>query len=248
MNNKDNWYNDWFNSPYYHVLYRNRDNREAAEFLEKLIGALHITPDKKIIDIACGKGRHAIYLNKRGMDVTGVDLSPKNIDHAREYENERLHFHVHDMRKVFKKEAFDIALNMFTSFGYFSSEAENKRVIQAANDNLSKEGQFVLDFLNPFRVINNLVPTEQIDIGNIRFTITRKVVDDLIVKEIEIDDQGKKMQFYERVKAIRRVTFETFFSETGFKLENVFGDYRLGEYINTSSERMIFHLIKTTKR
>ena len=64
--------------------------------------------------MACGKGRHAIYLNQKGYDVTGIDLSPQSIAIAKESENEKLHFAVHDMREVFQANTFDFVLNLFT--------------------------------------------------------------------------------------------------------------------------------------
>ena len=73
------WFKDWFNSPYYHQLYFNRDNKEAAAFIDKLINYLKPLPGSSMLDVACGKGRHSIQLAGKGFDVAGIDLSDDSI-------------------------------------------------------------------------------------------------------------------------------------------------------------------------
>ena len=101
------WYKDWFNSKYYHLLYKNRDHNEAALFLDNISNEFK-NKNAKILDVACGKGRHAKYLNNLGFDVTGIDLSVNSIKYAKEYENQKLKFHQHDMRNIFDENNFDI--------------------------------------------------------------------------------------------------------------------------------------------
>jgi cyclopropane fatty-acyl-phospholipid synthase-like methyltransferase len=86
------WFSSWFDSPYYHILYKERDDKEAQLFMDQLSSYLQIQPEHHIMDLACGKGRHAIYLNQKGFEVTGVDLSPQSIAFAKIYENAHLHF------------------------------------------------------------------------------------------------------------------------------------------------------------
>ncbi|MFS8082300.1 MAG: class I SAM-dependent methyltransferase, partial [Ginsengibacter sp.] len=111
------WFKEWFNSPYYHKLYFNRDKVEAADFINRLVGYLNPPADSKMLDMACGKGRHSIQLASKGFDVTGVDLSEDSILSAKKFENNHLHFFVHDMRLPFWINYFDYGFNFFTSFG-----------------------------------------------------------------------------------------------------------------------------------
>ncbi len=60
------WFKDWFNSPYYHLLYSNRDEREAAAFIDKLVDYLRPAPGALMLDVACGRGRHAKYRQTKG--------------------------------------------------------------------------------------------------------------------------------------------------------------------------------------
>ena len=245
MAKKNEWFGTWFDSPYYHILYKHRDHEEAAEFINNLSGYLHFGKKDKIMDLACGKGRHSVFLNKKGFDVTGLDLSPKNIAFANKQSNDRVRFFVHDMREVFKKNSFDYVLNMFTSFGYFDEASENEQVIAAVAKSLKNGGKFVLDFMNAEKVIKNLVQEETKTIEDIEFRITRTLDDhNFIVKNIEFEDNGKKYEFHERVKAITFQEFQNYFDNVNLKCTKVFGDYRLSPFKKESSDRMIFVLEK----
>ena len=84
----NNWYASWFDTPFYHILYKERDETEAAKFMNTLMQFLNLPMGSEILDLACGKGRHAQYLNTLGYEVTGVDLSPESIAFAKQFENE----------------------------------------------------------------------------------------------------------------------------------------------------------------
>lgn len=237
---KKEWYNEWFGSPYYHILYKNRDDNEAKFFLSNLLAYLEIPKEAKLLDVACGSGRHSIFLNKKGFEVEGIDISDRNIELAKAHENEKLQFHVQDMRHSLKENYFDYAFNLFTSFGFFKSEEENQKCISSIADSLKSGGTFTLDFLNPYRVIHNLVKEEIKTVDGIEFHLTRHFDGESIIKTIKFKDEGKEYEFEERVKAIRRLSFLEFFRNANFMLMQTFGDYELNEYQPESSERMIF--------
>ncbi len=193
-----------------------------------------------MMDLACGKGRHSIYLNSKGFDVTGLDLQESNVGHANQFANTKLRFVQHDMREVYAEGAFDYVFNLFTSFGYFDTKAEHLQTIQAVAKSLKPGGRFILDFLNPYTVINNLSPSETKVLEGIEFHITRLFDGEFILKNIDFEDNGKSHHFQEKVKAIRRVEFLEYFEASGLKLLDVFGDYHLNQYQPDRSERLIF--------
>ena len=108
---KQAWFETWFNTPYYHQLYCHRDEQEAELFIEKLVLFLQLKQNEKVLDMGCGKGRHARFLHQLGLNVVGVDLSEQSIACAKLAEQETLQFFVGDIRSVFKKEEFDIVTN-----------------------------------------------------------------------------------------------------------------------------------------
>ena len=233
-----NWFASWFDTPYYHILYKDRDHAEAQHFMDNLTHYLNLPEDAKILDLACGKGRHSLYLNQLGYDVTGADLSENSIAAASEFANEKLHFKVHDMREPFE-EKFDAVFNLFTSFGYFESDDDNLTTLKAIKESLTEYGFAVIDFMNVNYVINNLVPDEVKTVEGIDFYIKRYVKDNHIFKEIDFEDKGQKFHFTEKVKALTLDDFEQMMEEAGIFLLDVFGDYKLRKFFKNDSERLI---------
>lgn len=181
--NTTKWYASWFDTPYYHILYKDRDHDEAQMFMDNLTNYLNLPEDGKILDLACGKGRHSVYLNSLGYDVTGVDLSENSIAYAKQFENDKLHFEVHDMCQPYNKK-FDAVFNLFTSFGYFDDEADNLRTINAIQADLNEYGFGVIDFMNSDFILNNLVPEDTKTVEGIRFRLKRYVKDGYLFKDI----------------------------------------------------------------
>jgi len=234
----NSWFASWFDTPYYHILYKDRDYEEAQLFMDNLTNYLNLPEDAKILDLACGKGRHSVYLNKLGYDVTGADLSENSIAAAKQYENERLHFVVHDMREPFNQK-FDAIFNLFTSFGYFEDDSDNLRTLKAICESLTEYGFAVIDFMNVDYVIKNLVPEETKTVEGIDFHIKRYVKDGHICKEIDFEDKGEKFHFTERVQALRLEDFESYMEQADIHLLDIFGDYKLRKFYKEESERLI---------
>ena len=233
-----NWFISWFDSPYYHILYKDRNYREAQIFMDNLTHYLNLPDHAKVLDLACGKGRHAIYLNQLGFDVLGVDLSENSIGVAKKNENETLHFKVHDMRHAFE-EKYDGIFNLFTSFGYFENDDDNLKTLIAIRESLSEFGFGVIDFMNVPNVVANLVPHEVKTVDNIDFHIKRFHIDGYIYKEIDFEDQGEKFHFTEKVRAFNLADFQQMMDNAGIYLLDIFGDYKLKKFHKSDSERLI---------
>ena len=239
------WFSTWFDSPYYHRLYQNRDYAEAREFLSRLLAHLHPKAGARLLDLACGKGRHARYLSEQGYDATGVDLSAQSIAHARQFAHEHLHFYEHDMRAALPYGPFDLVLNLFTSFGYFEEEAQNVVALRNAAAALRPGGKLVIDFLNTDRAIRELVAHETKTVDGLKFHLHRHLHHDFIVKEIRfIDEQGQEQRFEERVRALDAARFAEYFQMADLRLAETLGDYHLGPFDPATSPRMIFVLKK----
>ncbi len=234
-----NWYEKWFNTKYYHILYANRDYKEAKLFINNLASHLKLKKNTKIIDIACGNGRHAIYLNLLGYDVTGIDLSKKNIESASKSSKKNLQFFVHDMRKLFKQNEYDLAVNLFTSFGYFDKDSDNEKALLSITNNVKAEGLVVIDFMNVKKVLMNLIKSELKIIDDIEFNITRTIKNNKILKSIKITDGEEKLFFKEEVSIITLDNFSDYIKKAGLQIIDIFGNYHLESFNALKSERLI---------
>ena len=232
------WFSEWFNTPYYHILYKDRNDNEAQFFMDNLTHYLNLPQDAQILDLACGKGRHSIYLNSLGFEVTGVDISANSIKIANESANDKLHFHVHDMRENLPNK-YDAIFNLFTSFGYFDNEEDNIKTLKAIKNSLTEYGFGVIDFLNADYVIANLVAEETKTVDGIDFHIKRYVENKKIIKEIKFSDKGQDFYFQEKVAALTLEDFEQMMEACDINLLDIFGDYKLHKFYKNQSERLI---------
>jgi SAM-dependent methyltransferase len=239
---KKGWFSDWFNSSYYHALYQHRDDTEALQFIHNLITYLAPKPHAKMLDIACGKGRHSKALFDAGFDVTGIDLSPASIEAASTMQTNGLSFSCHDMRETFKANYFDYAFNFFTSFGYFDTHEEHQLAISAMAANLKESGTLVIDYLNVGIVEENIDKEAVTQIDSFIF-YTKKWQDDLFLfKEIRVVDVVSKEVlgiFEERVRKYGLTDFTLFMQRAGLEMIATFGDYQLGSYHMERSDRLI---------
>jgi SAM-dependent methyltransferase len=238
MKNEKEWFAEWFDTSYYHVLYQDRDFNEAENFINVLSKFMALPIQSSILDLACGKGRHALQLNDLGYKVKGVDLSNNSILEAQKKCNPTLSFNVADMRKPLA-EKFDAVYNLFTSFGYFNSTNENLKVLTAISQMLVPEGKFVIDFMNSKKANSQMIPEETIIKNNIQFNISKKVESGQIIKSISFSDNGHDFQFEERVQALTLEDFQNLVNQTDLKLTGVFGDYQLNSFDENNSDRLI---------
>lgn len=234
-----NWFDSWFDTKYYHILYKNRNYTEAENFIKNLTTDLTIPPNKSILDLACGKGRHSIFCNKLGYTVTGVDLSKESILHASQFETDTLDFFVHDMREQIKDKSFDYVFNLFTSIGYFEDKLDNVKMLNSIDAYTNKDGVLVIDFMNAHKVIANLVLDEVKVIDGLTFNINRKLENGFIIKTISFTDNKQDFTFQEKVQALKLKDFENYLKETNFSIYKVVGDYNLGNFDLEKSNRLI---------
>ncbi|MCC5916301.1 MAG: class I SAM-dependent methyltransferase [Cryomorphaceae bacterium] len=239
MDSKE-WFATWFNTPYYHKLYKHRDLNEARIFLDNLMREVRLPKTSHILDVACGRGRHARQLHQMGYSVTGIDLSEENIIFAGKHQSENLFFQIGDMRQNMGQNKYDMALNLFTSFGYFDQQEENQQVFNRIFEALKPGGIFVFDYLNAHLLENIEWQREEKQIDDIHFSIRKKIIDKKIIKEISVQKEDFKDQFFEQVALLYPENFKTMLLTSGFTLEKIWGDYNLSPFSKNTSNRFIF--------
>jgi len=239
------WFEEWFSSKLYLELYQHRDVEDARQIINLLQRSIPINTRSKVLDIACGAGRHSLELARRGFEVTGFDLSEfligqakKNLKSAKE-KNLHVKFFIKDMRNFNYKNSFDIAVNIFTSFGYFEDDRENFRVIENVSRSLKKNGYFLFDFLNKSYLEKNIVPFSKNKIGQYVMKQKRRIENGFVKKEILIESKDKVMRFEEKLKLYSVVEFKNTFESYGLVIKKLFGDYYGNKFHESKSQRLI---------
>ena len=238
------WFENWFDSEYYEILYKKRNYSEAKIFITNIFNHLNIKLNSKILDIGCGKGRHCFILSEKGLKVDGIDLSSRNINYAKKKENKNCNFYVHNMINSFKEMEYDYVFNIFTSFGYFKTFQDNEKVFKSCVKNLKDDGIFILDFLNSEYIVKNLIKSETKKVSKIEFNIKREITKDQIIKYINIRDCDKVFNFKEEVFKLYLKDFKEMAKRQGLKIHNVFGDYKLNKFEPEESKRLILIMKK----
>jgi SAM-dependent methyltransferase len=241
-----NWYETAFGSKYLDV-YRHRDSSEAARALDLIEDACAIKGQNALVlDLACGQGRYSRLLAERGHSVAALDLSLPLLERGKAVSVEGLAvggpvWYVRaDMRALPLAGACDAAINMFTSFGYFTDDSDNARVLEQIALALRPGGRWVIDYLNRPQVIATLVPEDRSSRGGLRIHQVRRLEDSRrrVVKDVTIEGPEGRQQWTESVRMYGRDELERMLERAGLCVDRVYGDYECGPYAETT-ERLI---------
>ena len=223
------WFEQWFGEEY-HALYPHRDEEDARRAVDLIRGVVRWSAGDRILDLACGPGRHAAALERLGGRVVGFDLSRAMLRRARE--RTRVGLVRGDMRALpFRAGSFALAVNLFTSFGYFLSDDEHRRVVYQVAAALAPGGHFVLDYLNAElvrRTVQRSADAERRSGAGERRTevrVTRRIGQGgrFVIKEIELRDEGRR--FEERVRLYSVDELAALLTDSGLRVVARFGDY-----------------------
>jgi SAM-dependent methyltransferase len=238
----NNWYKDWFASEFYLKVYSHRNNADAENLFKLILNNIEIPKDARILDAACGNGRHSIKFAEMGYNVVGFDLSKTLLNVAQESKlncNSSANFFCSDIRNIPIAKSFDLILNLFTSFGYFKTDSENFALADFANQKLESGGYFVFDYLNPNYVINNFIASSEKNIDGIKIFEKRSIENNRVEKEIIIEGDKLSNRYFESVQLYSIQEILTLFKEKGLIPIKKFGNYFGEEYSENNSERMI---------
>ena len=231
------WFEQWFGEAYL-KLYPHRDEEEAAlavALIEKVVGLRGRT----VLDLACGPGRHAIHLKRAGARVTGFDLSLPLLSRARHRGDPPLSVVRGDMRQLpFGEGTFDLVVNLFTSFGYFSTDLQHEQVLSDVAFVLKQGGVLVLDYFNSSDLRDSLVEHEERAVGGQQVIIDRRITDDgrYVIKEMHLVHDGRS--FLERVRLYEVEDLESLMVGAGITVRHSFGDYT-GTPVSCRSPRVL---------
>lgn len=250
MTKHSDWFKKWFSNKMYLKIYRHRDDTDAKRLIDLIQRTIPTYSREKILDLACGAGRHSLELARRGFDVTGIDLSSYLISEAKKLvrtspeQGLKVRFEIKDMRDFNYRGKFNLIVNLFTSFGYFENDEENFSVIQNVRNSLKPSGYFVLDFLNPVFLEKNLVKRSVKKYENMSVVQTRKIEDGFVEKKIKITEDNETSEYFERLRLFTDKEFSSMFKRSGFRIIKRAGDYFGNSYTENKSSRLIYFVQK----
>jgi SAM-dependent methyltransferase len=221
------WFEQWFGEEYLRI-YPHRDEEDARE-LAALIERYAPHDGRRVLDLACGSGRHAARFAARAAQVVGFDLSMPLLVRARHRPGPAIALVRGDKRQLpFRDGVFDLVVNLFTSFGYFADDAQHRTVLAGTAAALRHGGTFVLDYLHADAVRRTLVPHEERQVGTQRVAVERRISDDdrFVIKEIHLMHDGRS--FVERVRLFSPRELEELLTDAGLTVRERLGDYRGG--------------------
>jgi len=236
------WWKKYFSEDYL-KLYRH-DEGESSREVSAVVRMLQLQKGQKVLDLACGFGRHSVILAQNGLNVTGYDLSDSFLKKASEIADSLmvgLELKQGDMREIPYVEEFDAVINMFTAFGFFDREEEDLKVLKGVHRALRPGGQFLMDVINRefaladinyrrWTVENSSYLLEErfFDYFNSRLDLSNR----LILHSGEVKEANYSIRLYTLTEML------DMFNKAGLVLTDVYGNFD-GELYNAKSPRMI---------
>lgn len=236
------WFKDWFSDEIYLKLYSKRNEVEAEESITAIQKFVPLFQHDKVLDLACGAGRHAICLAKRGIDVTAVDLSDTLLLTAKTdaiLQNVDIKFIKADMREINFENEFKVVCQIFTSFGYFENNEDNKKVVEKVRKALKPSGYYVLDIMNKNFIEKNIVPETIRTVENYEVIERRSIENNYVVKKIFINSETETKEYEERVRLFSYTEIKDLLQDCSMTPIKFIGDYKGSEFDENESERMI---------
>ncbi len=232
------WYEDYF-GPDYLLIDIHRDTAKEVDFIYDV---LRLKNKKKLLDAACGYGRHLVPLVKRGIDVIGCDLSSFMLGevHNKLRSAKKNRLIRCDLRYLPFIKEFDCACNMFNSFGYFEREEDNFKVLTSIAKSLKPGGLFLLDHINRDFILRSSFKKDWF-LKDGAIILEKKWIDPVKnrseIDVIVIDKKGKR-DYHHSIRVYSFTEIKMLLEAAGFIVIDVFGGFD-GERFELNNNRML---------
>ena len=230
------WFEDelfWQNL--YGFLFSDERMSDGEEEIERALSLVDVSSGG-VLDLACGPGRHAVPLAQRGFAVTGVDVSPFLLDRARQRAT-TAHVEIEwvqsDMRRFERPDSFDLALLMFTSFGYFDSQDEDQQVLEKARLSLKPGAPLLLDLLGKENLARTFEPAQVHELADGGLLVERHWIEDdwnRVRNEWILIQHGMAMPHHFHLNLYSGQELRDRLERAGFSRVELYGDLDGGDY------------------
>jgi SAM-dependent methyltransferase len=238
---------DWYVRSFgelYPLLYEHRDDRSARREVAELITTAGLAGDERLVDVCCGAGRHLDAFGSAGFDAVGVDLSPQLLDLANQRPALRGRLVRADIRALPFAGEFDVAVNLFTSLGYFANDAENEQALQQIVQCVRPRGMVVIDHAYPPAVKRSLVPHTRQQVGGMIVEHQRLIRGNRVVKQTTIESDGHRQHLLESVRLFDPDEMQAMLRRAGVRAIRLVGGFD-GSPLTPQASRMIALGVRT---
>ena len=239
------WYEeDAFWTKWAPFLFPERRWEQAQGEVANIISLLRISPETHVLDLCCGPGRHSLQLARAGFSVTGVDRTKAYLEKARrqaEKKGLKIEFIQEDMRDFCRANAFDVAINLFTSFGYFEDMGEDKKVVANVHRSLKDKGVFLIDTVGKEVLARIFRERDWYEINDMVVLQERKVCQDwswienrwIMIKDGKIEEHKLSHRLYSAEE------LATLLKDCGFTAVDAYGDLTGAPYDHTAKRLVV---------
>jgi ubiquinone/menaquinone biosynthesis C-methylase UbiE len=239
------WYERLFDTEDPHRLGRYAETERSRQEVDFIIERLGIEPGARILDLCCGQGRHMVDLLRRGYDVVGVDLSTYMLNHCREaLKAAGVHSCLvqSDMREINFLSEFDGIINMFTSFGYLESDAEDQKALNKVSLALKPGGRFLIDMINRDSLICRFAERiwSENERGDLLLNESRfdVMVGRIISRELTVAPDGSVAEQGNSIRLYTYNEIEKMLKCAGMSVEFTYGEFDSSPF-SLDSKRML---------
>jgi len=238
------WWERFFDEEMGEVMFTEEAWRRAEELCDPLVRLLGIEPGAEILDLACGTGRFALPLAKRGFHVVGLDYSAPYLKHARAKAQEQglsVELVQADMRAIPFVEEFDAVVNLFTSFGYFEREEDHLKVLQEVHKSLKPGGRFLLEMANRDFLVRRFQAHDWHEFPDFLALEERRFVperDRIETKWVKLHPDGRRKEYTSSLRLFTLRELCDLCSQAGLKVLGYYGDLK-GEPWGFDKNRLV---------
>ena len=217
-----------------------RTEKEASFVVQ----ALNIQPPARILDLACGHGRHSLALAKQGFRVVGVDLTQRFLDMGQRAAQEagvEIEWHRQDMRRIEFNQEFDAVINMFSAFGYFEDENDDLEVLRRVHRALKPGGKFSIDLINRDSVMARFAPVAVVREEEGVLVLERRDFEPLTGinhSTVHVFKNGERRDHHLTCRLFNLTEINWFLSRAGLRFLSAYGSYE-GEELDRLSHRLL---------
>lgn len=239
------WFESFFGEDYFEIYGSTFTPQATDAQVEGIVRLADLRPGARILDLACGHGRHAIPLSKQGYEVTGYDLSEVFLERARadaETQGATVHWVAGDMRQLAFDQQFDAVINIFTAFGYFEDPQDDLETLRGVREALKPKGVFLLETIHRDSLPGRFQTTgfDRTDNGSIvlrerHWDLARDVIDEDVLL---IRPDGSRTEYRTSVRTRSLHQYLALISQAGLDPQAWYGGLD-GSDLELTSRRLV---------